>query len=107
MTCCMISCGATVQRACREVVEFIDHDICMVTKGANTGRVGILVRKEMHPGSFNIVHLKDKRGNEFATREGNVFAIGHGDKAEVKLPRTRGIKKSIMEEREDMLKARR
>merc|ERR1712146_6799 len=87
-----------------DVVKFDIGNVSMVTKGANTGRVGILVRKEMHPGSFNIVHLKDARGHEFATRESNVFCIGNGEKPLIKLPRTRGIKKSIMEEREDMLK---
>jgi len=85
-------------------IKFEIGNVCMVTKGANTGRVGIMVRKEPHPGSFNIVYLKDKRGNEFATREGNVFAIGHGDKPEVKLPRVQGVKKTILEEREEMLK---
>mmetsp|Transcript_16698 Transcript_16698/g.25121 ORF Transcript_16698/g.25121 Transcript_16698/m.25121 type:complete len:276 (-) Transcript_16698:109-936(-) len=87
-------------------IKFDIGNLCMVTKGANTGRVGILVRKEMHPGSFNIVHLKDRSGAEFATRERNVFAIGHAGEAEVTLPKRRGIKQSILEEREEMLKRR-
>jgi len=47
----------------------------MVTRGANIGRVGVVVSKEKHPGSFEIVHLRDKKGNEFATRVSNVFII--------------------------------
>mmetsp|Transcript_13565 Transcript_13565/g.26585 ORF Transcript_13565/g.26585 Transcript_13565/m.26585 type:complete len:276 (-) Transcript_13565:85-912(-) len=89
-----------------DIVKFDIGNVSMVTKGANTGRVGIILRKEMHPGSFNIVHLKDARGHEFATRESNVFCIGHGEKPIVKLPRTRGVKKNILEERKEMLSHR-
>lgn len=83
-----------------EIVPFEIGNVCMVTKGANTGRVGILTRKELHPGTFDIAHLKDKNGNEFATRMGNVFIIGRENKEMVKLPRTRGIRKTILEEQE-------
>ena len=30
-----------------------------MTGGRNTGRVGIVVSRERHPGSFDIVHIKD------------------------------------------------
>eukprot|EP00465_Bigelowiella_longifila_P002916 CAMPEP_0185260952 /NCGR_PEP_ID=MMETSP1359-20130426/9458_1 /TAXON_ID=552665 /ORGANISM="Bigelowiella longifila, Strain CCMP242" /LENGTH=274 /DNA_ID=CAMNT_0027847411 /DNA_START=27 /DNA_END=851 /DNA_ORIENTATION=- len=86
-----------------DIIKFEIGNICMVTKGANTGRVGVLVRKEAHPGSFGILHLKDKKGNEFATREANVFAIGNGEEAMVKLPRSQGVKNTIMEDREQLM----
>lgn len=73
---------------------------CMITRGANAGRVGTLMNIEKHPGSFDIVHLKDKRGNGFATRLANVFVIGDHNKPWVSLPKRRGIKYTIMEEKE-------
>ncbi len=48
----------------------------MVTGGRNTGRIGVIVSKEKHPGSFDIVHVKDANGHAFATRQGYVFIIG-------------------------------
>jgi len=71
----------------------------MVTKGHNAGRVGTLVHLEKHDGSFSIVTVKDKKGNTFATRQSNVFVIGDGDHIQVSLPKGRGIKKNIMQER--------
>ena len=50
-------------------------------------------------GSFDIVHLKDSAGHVFATRLANVFVIGKGNKPLVSLPKRKGIKKTIMEER--------
>lgn len=67
----------------------------MITAGANKGRVGVLSSIEAHPGSFGIAHLKDRRGNSFATRIGNVFVIGEGSKPWVSLPRTKGNCKLI------------
>merc|ERR1719264_1441054 len=31
----------------------------MITGGRNTGRVGTIMSRERHPGSFDIVHVKD------------------------------------------------
>jgi len=82
--------------------EFIKFDIgnlVMITGGRNLGRVGYIVSRERHPGSFDIVHVKDAAGHQFATRIANVFVIGKGTKSWVSLPRGKGIKKSIMDER--------
>jgi len=83
-----------------DVVKFEPGNVCMVTAGANKGRVGVLSSVEAHPGSFNIAHLKDRKGASFATRAGNVFVIGEGSKPWISLPRGKGIKLSIIEERE-------
>jgi len=72
--------------------------LAMVTRGANIGRVGIITNKEKHPGSFDIVHLRDKKMNDFATRIGNVFVIGQ-DKPWISLPKAQGLKQTILEER--------
>merc|ERR1712203_403851 len=42
-----------------------DGNLCMVTGGRNTGRVGTIMSRERHPGSFDIVHVKDASGHTF------------------------------------------
>jgi len=80
-------------------LKFDVGNMAMVTKGANVGRVGVIQAKERHPGSFDIVHLQDKKGNQFATRSTNVFVIGDATRAAVTLPKQKGIKLSVLEER--------
>lgn len=43
-------------------------NLVMITGGHNLGRVGIIQSRERHPGSFDIVHVKDANGHTFATR---------------------------------------
>uniref|UniRef100_A0A7S1CP93 40S ribosomal protein S4 n=1 Tax=Bicosoecida sp. CB-2014 TaxID=1486930 RepID=A0A7S1CP93_9STRA len=81
-------------------LKFEIGSLVMITGGRNTGRVGTLVARDRHPGSFDIVHVKDAAGHTFATRLGNLFVIGTGGKAWVSLPKGEGIKKSIMAGRE-------
>jgi len=76
----------------------------LITRGANIGRFGVITRKERHEGSFDIIHLKDKKGAQFATRAGNVFIVGDGTNAWISLPRGKGIKLTIQEEREKATK---
>jgi len=42
-------------------LKFDVGNLAMVTRGANIGRVGTITSKERHPGSFDIVHLRDKK----------------------------------------------
>jgi small subunit ribosomal protein S4e len=88
-----------------EMIKFELGKLVMVTGGHSQGRVGQLQHVEKHEGSFNIVTIKDSKGNTFATRLQNVFVIGSGTKAEVALPRGRGIKKTIQQERDEVLAA--
>jgi len=81
-------------------LKFEVGNLAYVTRGANLGRIGVLVHTDKHPGSFDIVHLRDRRGATFATRLHNVFVIGEGKKAWISLPRDKGVKVSIIEERE-------
>jgi ribosomal protein S4E len=53
-----------------------------------------------HQGSFNIARIKDSAGHDFATRLGNVFAVGKESRPWVSLPRGKGVKLNILEERE-------
>lgn len=83
--------------------KFDVGQLAMITRGANVGRVGTIVNVEKHPGSFDIAHLKDRRGNTFATRIGNVFIIGDGAKPIISLPRAKGLKLSVIEQRDAAL----
>ena len=94
---------ALTPRACvlqmTEFVKFETGNLAMVNGGKNTGRIGVIVSRERHQGSFDIVHLKDSAGHTFATRLTNVFVIGQGNRPMVSLPKRKGIKMSILEER--------
>jgi len=81
-------------------IKFDIGNLVMITGGRNLGRIGVIVSKERHPGSFDIVHVKDAAGQTFATRINNVFIIGKGTKSLISLPRGKGIKKTILEEAE-------
>lgn len=91
-----------VDIASNKITDFVKFDVgsmCMITGGRNAGRVGVVQRREKHIGSFEIVHLKDAAGQEFATRATNVFVIGTGNKPLIRLPKGKGIKLSIIDER--------
>lgn len=75
----------------------------MLTAGRNTGRIGTVVSRERHPGQFDIVHVKDASNHTFATRLSNVFVIGANNKPAISLLADRGIKLSILEERDRRL----
>uniref|UniRef100_A0A8C5L9K3 40S ribosomal protein S4 n=1 Tax=Jaculus jaculus TaxID=51337 RepID=A0A8C5L9K3_JACJA len=67
-----------------KITDFIKFDtgnLGMVTGGANLGRIGVITNREGHPGSFDVVHVKDANCNSFATRLSNIFVIGKGNKA--------------------------
>jgi small subunit ribosomal protein S4e len=88
-------------------IKFEVGNTAMVTKGANIGRVGVIKAKEKHPGSFDIVHLVDKKGNQFATRSSNVFVIGDTSRGSwVSLPKAKGQRLTIMEERAERAAAK-
>jgi len=84
-------------------VPFESGNLCMITGGRNLGRVGIIQSRDKHPGSFDIVNVKDATGAVFATRLSNIFIIGRGKQSLVSLPRQKGIRITIAEEREKRL----
>jgi small subunit ribosomal protein S4e len=83
-----------------DFIKFEVGNLCLITGGRNRGRVGIIENRERHPGGFDIVHVKDSVGNSFATRLTNVFIIGKGTKSLVTLPKRKGVKLTILEEKE-------
>jgi len=85
-----------------KILDYLKFDagqLVMVTRGANCGRVGTIVSKEKHPGTYTIVHIKDRRGNNFATRLENVFVIGKENQEWISIPKQQGIKLTILEEK--------
>jgi len=78
-------------------IKFDVGNIAMVTAGNNIGRVGVVTHRERHHGGYDIVHIKDAADHTFATREGNVFIIGEGNKPWISIPKGRGVKLSIAE----------
>lgn len=73
----------------------------IVTKGKNRGRYGTLVSVERHPGSFDIVTVKDADDNTFATRYENIFSVAKNDgKFLVSMPKGRGVAATILQEQQ-------
>jgi len=87
----------------QDIIKFEVGNLCMVTGGANAGRVGSMISREKHPGSFDICHIKDCNGHVFATRLNYVFTIGKGNKPFISLPKGKGVKLTIAEERDKRL----
>jgi len=87
------------QNKITDVVKFDVGNLVAITGGRNMGRVGTITHRERHQGSFDIVHVKDAIGQTFATRLANTFVIGRGNQALISLPRGKGVKLSIEEER--------
>jgi small subunit ribosomal protein S4e len=83
-----------------DYIKFDTGNTVMVVGGHNVGRVGVITSRERHPGSFDVVHIKDSVGHSFATRLNNVFIIGKGSKIMISLPGTKGVRLSIAEERD-------
>jgi len=88
--------------ATNKIVDFTKFEVgqlCLVTGGHSMGRIGTIVSRERHPGSFEIIHVKDAVGNTFATRLNNIFVIGSQKAPLISLPVGKGIRLSAMDER--------
>ncbi|QSL64608.1 hypothetical protein MERGE_001909 [Pneumocystis wakefieldiae] len=86
-----------------KIEGFINFDVgklAMVTGGRSKGRIGVIVNRERHDGGFDIVYLKDSLDRSFATRLSNVFVIGDASGPWISLPKGKGIKLTISEERD-------
>lgn len=98
-----------VDIATGKILDFLKFEIgstAIITKGRNTGRVGVVTNVETHPGSFNIITIRDTTGVSFSTRQVNVFIIGKGAEPMITLPKGQGVKKTILEERDLAIKKR-
>lgn len=46
----------------KDHIKFDIGNLAMATGGHNNGRVGTIVHKEKHKGSFDIIHVEDAAG---------------------------------------------
>jgi len=104
----LIKSGDTVKLSLEtgKIIDFVKFEtgsLAMVTSGSNLGRVGIIEDREKHLGGFDIVHLKDSAGQKFATRSANVFVIGKNVPI-VSLPKQKGVRLTIIQERDARIK---
>jgi small subunit ribosomal protein S4e len=104
-----------------KIIDFVKFDtgnIVMITGGRNMGRAGVIVHREKHIGGYNIVHVKDSLDRQFAARTPNshlvtdvhddlpscrvtnISVIGEGTKPWISLPKGKGTKLTISEERD-------
>merc|ERR1711939_784682 len=86
-----------------KIVDFLKFEVgqtVMATGGRNMGRAGTIVHRGRHPGGFDMIKIRDPLDREFSTRITNVFIIGTGGKPWVSLPKGKGVKLSIAEERD-------
>jgi small subunit ribosomal protein S4e len=75
----------------------------LISHGNNRGRIGIIHQIKKFPGSYDLVTLKDARGTTFTTRIDYVMPIGVGNKSFLTLPEGEGVKKTIIEIRDERL----
>ena len=73
LTLCRLQVNDTIQLdiatgRIKDHIKFDQGNLVMVTGGRNLGRVGLVTHRERHPGSFDIVHVRDAMGHTFATR---------------------------------------
>eukprot|EP01068_Selenidium_serpulae_P004849 Selendium_serpulae@DN3779_c0_g1_i1.p1 len=87
-------------------IKFTEGSLVMITGGKNIGRIGKITKREQHMGSFEIIHVEDIKGNQFATRLQNCFTIGSSPdigKAFITLPKGNGVRKTQMQDRNERL----
>jgi len=82
------------------VIKFVNGASAALTAGNNIGRIGVISSIERHPGSYDIVHVRDANGNTFSTRVSNIFVIGDGKTPAISLPKGDGLRLSLIEERD-------
>lgn len=72
--------------------------LAFVSDGNNRGRVGIIDHIKKFDNNFDLVTIKDSKGNSFTTRTSFIVTIGKGSKSMITLPKGDGVSLSIIEE---------
>lgn len=89
------------EKTIERVIKLRIGNLVLTTNGNNKGRIGTIHNIVRKAGKIGVVQIEDARGHIFATRTSNIFIIGDGDKSAIRLPREKGIKKTIMEEQRE------
>ena len=85
---------------CIFIVDYYKYKIgahVLIVGGNNIGRAGVIEKIEKHPGSYEIVYIKDTTGKEFSTRLTNIFITGD-QRSEINVEKYNTLL-SIIEER--------
>ena len=83
-----------------QIADYYKYNIgshVLIVGGNNIGRVGTIEKIEKHPGSYEIVYIKDTTGKIFSTRLTNIFITG--EKSSEINPEPYNTRLSIIEER--------
>ena len=80
-----------------DIIKFETGNLAMISGGKNTGRVGVIVSREKHRAVRH--RPPEGPGGPRSPRLSNVFVIGKGTRASISLPKRKGIKRTILEER--------
>lgn len=78
----------------------------MVTRDADLARLGVITMRERYPGSFDVVHMKDAKGNGFTTRLSKILVISKSNKPQTSLSQGKWIHLTIAGERDKRLAAK-
>ena len=84
-----------------EIIEYYKYKIgapVLIVGGNNIGRAGFIEKIEKHPGSYEIVYIKDLKDSVFSTRLTNIFITG--DKKSEITPEKYNTRLNILEERD-------
>ncbi|ELW62603.1 40S ribosomal protein S4 [Tupaia chinensis] len=77
-----------------DCIVFDTGSLCMVTGGADLGRIGVLTSRERDIlAFFDVVHVKDANDNSFATRLLSIFVIGKDNKPWISPPTSPWLKR--------------
>ena len=90
-----------IENRVEEFYQFEVGQLAYASHGNNRGRIGVITSIIKFEGNFDLVTIKDSKGNTFTTRITYVFVIGNGDKSAISLPRGNGVKLTIMEDLEN------
>jgi small subunit ribosomal protein S4e len=90
-------------RSISGVIKFEAGATAMLIGGNNVGRIGKITSIEKHPGSFEIVHVRDSKGNSFSTRQSNILVIGDNKTSAVSIPKGEGVRLTLIQERDQRL----
>lgn len=88
--------------------DFIKLDtgnLCMVSGGANLGRIGVITNRERHPGSFDMVYVNESCQCQQLCHSVNISVICKGNKPQILFPKEKKLL-TTAEERDERLAAK-
>uniref|UniRef100_A0A8C7EIN6 40S ribosomal protein S4 n=1 Tax=Neovison vison TaxID=452646 RepID=A0A8C7EIN6_NEOVI len=91
-----------------KITDFIKVDtgnLCMISGHVNLGRIGVITSRERHPGSFDVIHMKDAVVTALPPNSSTFLLLTKTRKPWISLPGGKGIHLTVTEERDKRLVA--